>query len=299
MTGHGSVLREDCLKYGLALTLLLSPALAAPGDDQGFVWAPGARATAPDGWVAGAVIGFDPASGIAVLAAYPAGDIDPAAPGRALQITIDPDGRPLPATTSLRDRLPTEHRWFRENKNLVDRAPFVPAAGLPAGITACSTAAWSNDRDPKGLNVRALPSGSAKVVARLPGPRNDYGVAFRIVGYKDGWFLIEGADDPDYDDNAPKGQTIYGGRGWVSSRLVASSLAEGDLMSSPHVDAAVTLRLSGDLGGAGYGADSVPVREILECRGTWTRVRVEDPPTRRMFTGWVSRLCGNQVTTCP
>ncbi len=133
----------------------------------------------------------------------------------------------------------------------------------------------------------------------MPGPRNGYGIEFRIVGFKDGWLLIEGAEDPDYDGAAPRGRTIYGGRGWVSAKLVSSSVAQGDLMSSPHHDAAVTLRLSGDVDGAHYGADSVPIRQILECRGSWTRVEVEDPPSRRSHTGWVSRLCGNQVTTCP
>ena len=177
--------------------------------------------------------------------------------------------------------------------------PFVPAAGLPGGATGCASNAWSADRDPRGLNVRAGPSSSARVVARLPGPRNGYGIEFRIVGFKDGWLLIEGAEDPDYDGAAPRGRTIYGGRGWVSAKLVSGSVAQGDLMSSPHHDAAVTLRLSGDVDGAHYGADSVPIKRILECRGSWTRVEVEDPPSRRSHAGWVSRLCGNQVTTCP
>ena len=181
----------------------------------------------------------------------------------------------------MRERKPTEHVYFEINPYPLDIEPFVPAPDLPPNVTACSTGGWSADHDPKGLNLRSGPSSAAKVVATLPGPRGGYGIEFRIVGFEDGWFLIEHAEDPDYDDKAPAGQTVYAGRGWVSGRLVTSSIAAGsDLMASPHYDAATILTLSGETGGVSYGADSVPIKRILGCREGWTRVEVEDPPTR-------------------
>ena len=106
-------------------------------------------------------------------------------------------------------------------------------------------------------------------------------------------------EDPDYEQTAPKTRRIYTGRGWVSGKLIMSSVASPDLMSSPHDDASVVLKLSGTLGETSYGPDSVAIRRILACNQTWTLVEVEDPPTKTLHTGWVQRLCSNQVTTCP
>jgi hypothetical protein len=173
------------------------------------------------------------------------------------------------------------------------------APGLPQGATACSVGGWTNDPDPKGLNLRAEPSAKSRVVARLPHLASPYGIEFRIVGFKDGWFLIEKAENPDYEQTAPKDQTIYGGRGWVSGTLITSSVASGDLRSSPRADAGVVLKLSGRLQDESYGPDSVKILRMIACQGGWTQVEVEDPPTRTRHTGWVERLCSNQVTTCP
>jgi hypothetical protein len=172
----------------------------------------------------------------------------------------------------------------------------------------CDLGAWSIDRDPKGLNVRAAPSTRARILGTLPPPfhfraRNrsentpegGWLTEFRIIGSKDGWFLIEGAKPPgrDYEDetiyprNAPK---PYAGRGWVHGSKVGASFANGQtrsggLFQAPHVDARWT---PADADGGGFGP-----KRILACSGVWALVESRDG-----VTGWWRHLCSNQVTTC-
>ncbi len=86
---------------------------------------------------------------------------------------------------------------------------------LPDGAIPCDIHGWSTDRDPNGLNVRAGPSTKAKVLGTLPPPYKfkskgenvpDGGwlTEFSIIGFKDGWFLIEGATPPgkEYEDES-------------------------------------------------------------------------------------------------
>lgn len=289
---------RSLLGWWIALSLLAATCPVKAGDGE-FPWAAEARALAPEGWVGGRVIGFDPVAKTGVIALYPKGDAAPATPGKALAVTLDDSAHPIRSSASIRARRPTEHIYFRTNADPSREDDFVPAPDLPEGATACSMAGWTNDSDPKGLNLRAEASARSRIVATLPRLPSRYGIEFRIIGFKDGWFLIEKASDPDYEQTAANKQPIHAGRGWVAGNLITSGIASPDLVSSPHDDAAVVLPLSGRLGDSSYGPDSVPIRRLLACNRSWTLVEVEDPPTRTRHTGWVQRLCGNQVTTCP
>ncbi len=283
----------------LSALLLLAAICQASAADGDFPWAAEARALAPDGWVGGQVIGFNAAAKTGVIALYPKDDDAPTTRGKALEVRLDGSTHPIRSSATMRDKRPTEHIFFQTNSAPSREDDFEPASHLPMGTTACSIGGWTNDSDPKGLNLRSEPSAKGRVVATLPHLSSPYGIEFRIIGFKDGWFLIENSDNPDYEQTAPKGRRIYTGRGWVAGTLIMSSIASPDLLSSPHDDAGVVLKLSGTLGDSSYGPDSVPIRRILACNQTWTLVEVEDPPTKTLHTGWVQRLCSNQVTTCP
>ena len=107
--------------------------------------------------------------------------------------------------------------------------------------------------------MRAEPSVKARVLGTLPPPyrlkmggsentpEGGWLTEFRIIGFKDGWFLIEGATPPgkEYEDekkyprNAPK---PYAGRGWVAANKVGANYANGGtrmggLFQAPFVDA--------------------------------------------------------------
>ena len=132
-------------------------------------------------------------------------------------------------------------------------------ATLPEGTEPCDLGAWSEDRDPKGpQRPRRAFGESARArhaAAALPaedGRQREHAdggwlTEFRIIGFRDGWFLIEGAtppgqayeDEKKYPRSAPK---PYAGRGWVAANKVGANYANGGtrmggLFQAPFADA--------------------------------------------------------------
>jgi hypothetical protein len=295
-------------------------------------WIEGVGALVPQSYVAGTASQTDLMTMTGLLAAFPARANDPKTPGSAfdpghvLAVTLERRGdvlvgvsatlRPRRANDRLhRDRVEgdtsTEEtiRWFEEG-NLEIAAK---AANLPAGTVPCDLHAWSADRDPKGLNVRAEPSTKARVLGTLPPPfqfraknRSEntpeagWLTEFRIVGSKEGWFLIEGAEPPGqrYEDEKVyprKHPKPYAGRGWVHGSKIGAAFANGQtrmggLFQAPHMDS--KWMPAKREGGYPISADGGPKR-VLACSGMWGLVESHDG-----VIGWWRSLCSNQVTNC-
>ncbi len=174
------------------------------------------------------------------------------------------------------------------------------AASVDTKVTTpCAFSAWSNDKDPAGLNVRAAPRADAAIVAKLPAPRKgtDYAVEFRVIGSRDGWLLIEQAKFVDYDGGGPD-RPVFAGPGWVSGTKVGFEINDARVFAAPSADAPVNTKLldNSDPNGS-YGPDSAVVDRVFSCSGGFADVQLHMPkgaPVR----GWVARLCANQVTTC-
>lgn len=98
----------------------------------------------------------------------------------------------------------------------------------------CAAAGRSTDQDPAGLNVRAAPSASARIVGRLYSvadpvmeagggwpPR--YGPVFAIREARNGWVRIEGAaaESEGFDGEVRRN---YTGPGWVSANFVEATV---------------------------------------------------------------------------
>ena len=179
----------------------------------------------------------------------------------------------------------------------------VDAPKLPAGVEPCSMTAWSNDKDPAGLNVRAEPSAKAKVLGIVPPPRvmpkkyDAFGpepvkAEFKVIGYRDGWFLIDEIKAPGVPYDAPYPASLpkpFKGRGWVAGNKVGAApaftgLPFGRLYKAPHVEARHEMRTG--------GTDN-PFARVLSCSGAWGQVEAEGGKR-----GWVRGLCSNQATTC-
>jgi hypothetical protein len=116
------------------------------------------------------------------------------------------------------------------------------AQPLPPEIVACKISGYSIVTDRAGAAVRSEPKASARILGRLaPGqratkadnedvPPSDqlWRAEFQIVGFQEGWLLIENALHP-YDDpnrrsvlgrRSTGGVKTYSGRGWISLKDV-------------------------------------------------------------------------------
>jgi hypothetical protein len=319
-------------KVAIAAILWLSLGALVRAEAPDNSWTESASAFVPQGFVAGAAYRTDLVTMTGYLAAFRAGANDPQAPGSAFDwghvLIVKLDGKPgalraisgklrersVESEAELRARpheisaASTEADYLELHRKLADSA-----AKLPPGTVPCSLGAWSEDKDAAGLNVRAEPRANAKVLGKLPPPfkfkaRNrsentpegGWLTEFRVIGFKDGWFLIERATPPgkayEHESVYPKKPPMpYGGRGWVAGNKIGAAYANGDtrmggLFQAPHVDSKWTpakTSLGGDV-----GPDGGPKR-ILACSGTWALVDSHDG-----VRGWWRALCSNQVTNC-
>jgi hypothetical protein len=260
----------------------------------------------PAGYIAGDAYRTDEAAQTGYLAIYPANANDPKssfsvlAPRQALVVKLakgDGGLRALSAELKPRTGDGDDEDFTKLHAELTQKR-----AALPGGTEPCDLGAWSEDRDPNGLNVRAEPSVKARVLGTLPPPyrlkmggsentpEGGWLTEFRIIGFKNGWFLIEGATK--YPRSAPK---PYAGRGWVAANKVGASYANGGtrmggLFQAPFIDAKWTpaqRKLGGPL-----DTDGGPKR-ILAFSGHWGLVESEDG-----VHGWWRSPCSNQVTNC-
>ncbi|MFD1944263.1 SH3 domain-containing protein [Paradevosia shaoguanensis] len=165
-----------------------------------------------------------------------------------------------------------------------------------AAVAVCTISAWVNDPDPNGLNVRAGPSRDAAVIGRLPLDDDHFPAKVSIIGAQDGWFRIDKAVLDDYTDTQPK--VVFEGEGWVSGRLLSLLVNDPDLHAAPWAESPVVAHLFyQDAYGSVAGADSFGVTRLITCQGDW--VQVEGTFIDTQLTGWATRTCSNQVTTCP
>jgi hypothetical protein len=307
----------------LLLLSLAAPALAQRERDPDPPWRAGALALVPQGYVAGEAYRREDSLGY--LAVYPANANDPKTPlsvfprrevlmvrlvdGKAVSALLQPRTDP---TRGNRDTTQTDPDGTEQEHAASHEQLAAGRATLPAGTEPCDLRAWSADPDRNGLNVRAEPSAKARVLGKLPPPYRFKGggsentppagwlTEFRIIGYRDGWFLIEGAQPPGkrYEDaaryprNAPK---PYAGRGWVASSKVGATFANGGtrgggLFQAPHADA--HWMAAKNQHGAPLDGDFGPKR-IFACSGLWALVESHDG-----VRGWWRALCASQVTNC-
>ncbi|HTE82328.1 MAG TPA: hypothetical protein VK634_16715, partial [Reyranella sp.] len=116
----------------------------------------------------------------------------------------------------------------------------------------------ATDRDPKGSNLRSAPRADTRIIGHVPplsniGQNTWTGAEFEIVGSKDGWRLVHNGER----DGDLKLDAVHAGdgRGWLSARLVGTTLRVAAFRSTPRQDAPLVARLAGD----SWGPDSVTV----------------------------------------
>jgi hypothetical protein len=322
------MIRSICFFIFLLITNSANAQPVTPPPAQSE-WYESALRFIPDAYVGGSGYshGTDPSDAKSLsgyIAVYPKAADDPKTPasafdaGYVLVVKLGrQDGKLTALTAELRPRnskpgydIPRELTAVHDEADYdaLNAELLAKAKSLPAGTMPCEIRAWSEDKDPKGLNVRAEPGVKTKIFGTLPPPYNfkksnapDSGwqTEFTIIGFWEGWFLIEGARPPgqayeaeNYPRNHPK---PYPGRGWVAANKVGAQFANGNtrmggLYQAPHTDAKWTPALNES--GSEISADGGP-KSILACSGFWALVE-----SHNGVRGWWRRLCSNQVTNC-
>jgi hypothetical protein len=179
---------------------------------------------------------------------------------------------------------------------------LLPAAAVAgpvdtSGVTACTLSGWSDDPDPAGLNIRAAPGVTAEIIGRVPLPKEEHDEAaqFDIIGSRNGWFLIKGVKFVDYGSG--KGdRAVFAGPGWVFADKVRFLINGADVRDVPAASAKVVARLRSADGTS--GPDSAKIDHVHGCSGAFADVTAH-MEGQRPARGWVTKICSNQVTTCP
>lgn len=202
----------------------------------------------------------------------------------------------------------------------VARAQSEAVAPAPAGQVACAFGAFVSETDPEGLNVRAGPGTSHKIVGTLPpvklssdDPPVRAMVEVEVSAGANGWFRIAKARDNEMlTDAAPR--PMFKSSGWVSGRkLTVKSQASA---GRQRPDAKAPAVLSGQ-DGAGFDGDAfVQNGRLLGCSGKWVLVEYGLPAGSEVLSGleikpaakagaepgrfraWVDRICATQETSC-
>jgi hypothetical protein len=165
------------------------------------------------------------------------------------------------------------------------------------GAAACALEGWSSDPDPAGLNIRAAPRADAEIVGRVPPPQagEGYAAEFRIIGSRNGWFLINGVKFRDYESG--KGErALFRGPGWVFADKVRFLINRPEVRGAPADNAPVLTRLRTPDGTG--GPDSAKIDHVFGCSGAFAEATAH-VEGQRPVRGWVTGICSNQVTTCP
>lgn len=183
-----------------------------------------------------------------------------------------------------------------------DAAPASPAKSepepvypVPAGTPCDVRGGWSEDTDPRGLNIRSRPALNATVVGTLPPPKyieemeRVMRTGFDIIETRDGWFHIANAYPNDMID--PKRPPLPAG--WIHGRFVSFALQtdKAFVAPDPRSEVVATSWDSPD------GIRQFSYRQPMECRGRWMRLLVTDMH-RREREAWVRGICNGQETTC-
>ena len=177
---------------------------------------------------------------------------------------------------------------------LVGRAPAY-SQPQPAQDGICSFSGWSTDPDPRGLNVRAGPSATARILGTLPPPEPgedvevDFGATFDVVEARDGWFRIENARR--WSQAGQGASTLPSG--WISGRYLGFQLVTDKAFAEPNSGSPVVAIAFAEDGGLSQFA----YRQPSACRGEWVRLLVTGRDGRER-EGWVRGVCGLQETTC-
>ena len=188
-------------------------------------------------------------------------------------------------------------------------------APLPTGTEPCDLGAWSERSRSQAASTSAPNlSVKARVLGTLPPPyRLEDGrqrehalmggwlTEFRIIGFKDGWFLIEGATPPGQDYEDEKKYPAQRAKALCRTRLGRRQQGRRQLRQWRHADGRT---VPGALYRCQVDASAAQARRPARHRRrpeTHARLQRLLGPASKAKTAcarWWRALCSNQVTNC-
>lgn len=282
-------------------------------------WLERAAQKVPDRFRTGDLHRYDAVTMTAWFAAYEADEDLPGAPPSAFDpgylavVRVKPsEVASEPAVLlEMKRRLPGDEPAFPGEKQHRVLLAELDAArrDLPEGVEPCRIGGWTLNNDPQGAPVRAEPHFRAAVRDRLSAPfvpdvavpslPGGIRTEFDIIGYKDGWFLIENARRhvSAYLSEAGRQHDVFhDGRGWISAGEVGGTVADtgmplATLLQSPHVDAgAAASELERKVRPP---VTQRAIRSIRACSANWAKVEDDHDGY-----GWWRGICSDQRGNC-
>jgi SH3-like domain-containing protein len=149
-------------------------------------------------------------------------------------------------------------------------------------VKSCDIKGYVLDNDPNGLNVRATPDKSGKILRSLIKDEDEILLDITAASGK-GWVKITNVWRSDDDD-------LFKGTGWVFATMLAT-ITKG----YPNYDSPAKLYPS--MSKKGKFLKQIPSESevtILDCHGSWAKVSYKGT------SGWLApeNQCGNPLTTC-
>jgi SH3-like domain-containing protein len=147
---------------------------------------------------------------------------------------------------------------------------------------SCDVHGYILENDPNGLNVRATPDKSGKVLSRLV--RGDGDISLDIIGTSGGgWLKITNAWHGDRGD-------LFKDTGWVFATMLATGTKGSPNYDSPAKLFSTASKKSKVL--IQIPSESEVV--LLDCTGAWAKVSYKGT------IGWLApeNQCGSPFTTC-
>lgn len=157
----------------------------------------------------------------------------------------------------------------------------------------CDFGGWSADRDPKGLNVRAEPSATAKIVRTLPAPAYDpeyereMAPDFDVFEARDGWFLIGVLDVGKPGHYTPVKW------GWIHGSKIDFAVQSDVAFTAPDPKSPIAVT-SWETEKGGF---PFTYRHPIDCKGHWVQLTVAGQDKRERIA-WTRGVCEIQETTC-
>jgi SH3-like domain-containing protein len=149
-------------------------------------------------------------------------------------------------------------------------------------VKTCAIAGYIADMDPNGLNVRAAPDKTGKIVKRLVRGTGDISLDI-IASAGNGWVKITNAWHGDTNEEFKES-------GWVFASLLATGTkgspnydSPARLYSTPSKKSKVLMQIP---------SESEVI--IVDCSGRWAKVSYKGT------AGWLAgeNQCGSPFTTC-